>query len=109
MNNDTYTRPLHIVGIMQIRRCVFLDQHQLEQFMQYIERHTSLSANDIYSVVASLDQADLKDEQTVASLVSKLERLTNKPLSEQKRAEVIRIITTNQQQAGLLSLLKFFH
>lgn len=86
-----------------------MDSHQLDQFMKYIERHTSLSSDDILGVVQSLDNADFSDEKTVLQLVQTLERLTNKPLSKEKKQEVVRIITSNQQQAGLLSLLKFFH
>ncbi len=86
-----------------------MDQQQLEQFMGYIERHTSLSADDILGVVQSLDHADLSDETTVHGLVETLERLTHKPLSTEKKQEVIRIITANNQSSGLLSLLKFFH
>ncbi|GEM04314.1 hypothetical protein HMI01_13020 [Halolactibacillus miurensis] len=86
-----------------------MDQKQIEQFMGYIERHTSLSADDILKVVQSVDHADFSDETTVHGLVETLERLTHKELSPQKKQEVIRIITSNQQQSGLLSLLKFFH
>lgn len=86
-----------------------MDQQQLEQFMRYIERHTSLSADDILGVVQSLDHADFSDKATVHGLVETLERLTHKPLSDEKKQEVIRIITSNQQPSGLLSLLKFFH
>lgn len=86
-----------------------MDQQQLEQFMRYIERHTSLLADDISGVVQSLDHADFSDEATVQDLVETLERLTHKTLSAEKKKEVIRIITSNKQQSGLLSSLKFFH
>ena len=86
-----------------------MDQQQLEQFMRYIERHTSLSADDILGVEQSFDHADFSEETTVHGLVETLERLTHKTLSREKKQEVIRIITSNKQQSGLLSLLNFFH
>lgn len=55
-----------------------MDQQQLEHFMRYIERHTSLSADDILGVVQSFDHADFSDETTVHGLVETLERLTHK-------------------------------
>ena len=47
-----------------------MDQQQLEQFMRYIERHTSLSADDILGVVQSLDHAEFNDETTVHGVSS---------------------------------------
>lgn len=69
-----------------------------------IENKTNIKSSDIFNVADSLNDANLKDEETVRQLIKQLSNLANVPVSKDKEDSIVDAIIN---QNGLLDFRQF--
>ena len=79
-----------------------------KRIMDRIEESSNISVNEIYQIAQAIQFEDLSDESTVRSLVRRLSRLANRPVSQEKEDQIVRSIINNEIPASMESLQRFF-
>lgn len=73
-----------------------------------LKQNANIDSNDVYKIADSVKNADFSDESTVRSLVRRLSKMANKPLSKEKEDKIVQSITKNNMPKDIDSLSQLF-
>ncbi|WP_019414371.1 stage VI sporulation protein F [Paenisporosarcina sp. TG20] len=78
----------------------------LSNFFGNIEKKTGVNMNEVMKLVQSLQNADLKDEKTVRSVIRELALIAKKEVPKEKEEKIVKAILNNEVPKDFSSLLK---
>ncbi|MBL4952424.1 stage VI sporulation protein F [Neobacillus sp. OS1-32] len=61
-------------------------------FFKNIEKKTGVNMKDVFELANSLQHANFKDEKTVRSVIKRVSRLANKPVSRELEDQIVKTI-----------------
>lgn len=72
-----------------------------------IQQNANIDPQEILQIAQSVKDADFTDERTVRSLVRRLSRLANKPISKEKEDQIIESVVKKDIPLDIQSLNRF--
>jgi len=82
-----------------------MDNH----FFKNVENKTGVDMNEILKLVQSLQNANFKDEKTVRSIVKKVSRIANKPVSKELEDQMVQSIVQDGNKLDFNYLAKMMN
>ena len=82
-----------------------MDNH----FFKNVENKTGVDMNEILKLVQSLQNANFKDEKTVRSIVKKVSRIANKPVSKELEDQMVQPIVQDGNKLDFNYLAKMMN
>ena len=82
-----------------------MDNH----FFKKVENKTGVDMNEILKLVQSLQNANFKDEKTVRSIVKKVSRIANKPVSKELEDQMVQSIVQDGNKLDFNYLAKMMN
>ncbi|MDC3413060.1 stage VI sporulation protein F [Aquibacillus sp. 3ASR75-11] len=79
-----------------------------KDMFDHIQSSTDMKPDDLLSIVDSLGDADLSNDETVRNLVRNLSEMANQPISKEKEDTLVDTITNNNVPSDFSSLSKLF-
>ncbi|MFD2679735.1 stage VI sporulation protein F [Bacillus seohaeanensis] len=67
-------------------------------FFKNIEKKTGVNMNEVFELANSLQNANFKDEKTVRSVIKKVSRIANKPVSQEMENKIVKSIVNDGKQ-----------
>lgn len=64
-------------------------------FFKNIEKKTGVNMKDIFDLANSLQNANFKDEKTVRSVIKRVSKLANKPVSKDLEDQIVKTIVND--------------
>ena len=77
-------------------------------FFDNIEKQTKVNKEDIFKLAASVQNANLKDENVLRQLIQQVSLLAGRPVSKDKEEQIVKAIVNNNIPADLSSLSNLF-
>jgi len=77
-------------------------------FFDNIEKQTKVNKDDIFKLAASVQNANLKDENVLRQLIQQVSLLAGRPVSKEKEEQIVKAIVNNNIPADLSSLSNLF-
>lgn len=71
---------------------------------QSVEKKTGVSMDAIFQLVNSVQNANLKDEQTVRYLIQQVAKLANKSVSQDLEDQIVNTIVNNSQDVNFQTI-----
>jgi hypothetical protein len=68
------------------------------QFFKSIEKKTGVNMKDVLDLANSLQDADFKDEKTVRSVIQRVSKIANKPVSKDTENKIVESIVKDGKQ-----------
>lgn len=72
-----------------------------------IQQNANIDPQEILQIAQSVKDADFTDERTVRSLVRRLSRLANKPISKEKEDQIVESVVKKDIPLDIQSLNRF--
>ena len=66
-----------------------------EDIFKNIESKTNIKKEEIIKLASEVETCDLKDEDVLRSLIQKVSKLANKPISKERETEIINKVHQN--------------
>lgn len=82
-----------------------MDNH----FFKNVENKTGVDMNEILKLVQSLQNANFKDEKTVRSIIKKVSRIANKPVSKELENQMVQSIVQDGNKLDFNYLAKMMN
>lgn len=67
-----------------------------DNFFNKVERRTKVDKDTILSLAKELQENDLKNENTLKSVIQKLSKMTGKPVSEEQEKKIINAVINDK-------------
>ena len=68
------------------------------QFFKNIEKKTGVNMKDVLDLANSLQNANFKDEKTVRSVIKRVSKIANKPVSKETENKIVESIVKDGKQ-----------
>jgi Stage VI sporulation protein F len=68
------------------------------QFFKNIEKKTGVNMKDVMDLANSLQNANFKDEKTVRSVIKRVSKMANKPVSKETENKIVESIVKDGKQ-----------
>ncbi|MFZ0443577.1 MAG: stage VI sporulation protein F [Bacillus sp. (in: firmicutes)] len=68
------------------------------QFFKSIEKKTGVNMKDVLDLANSLQDANFKDEKTVRSVIQRVSKIANKPVSKDTENKIVESIVKDGKQ-----------
>jgi hypothetical protein len=68
------------------------------QFFKSIEKKTGVNMKDVLDLANSLQNANFKDEKTVRSVIQRVSKIANKPVSKDTENKIVESIIKDGKQ-----------
>ena len=68
------------------------------QFFKSIEKKTGVNMKDVLDLANSLQNANFKDEKTVRSVIQRVSKIANKPVSKDTENKIVESIVKDGKQ-----------
>ena len=68
------------------------------QFFKSIEKKTGVNMKDVLDLANSLQNANFKDEKTVRSVIQRVSKMANKPVSKETENKIVESIVKDGKQ-----------
>lgn len=63
-----------------------------DSFLNKVERKTNVSKDSILNIASKLNKNNLKDENTIRSVIDELAKLTNKEVSKEQSDKIVKAV-----------------
>lgn len=78
-------------------------------FFKNVEKKTGVNMKDILELANSLQNANFKDENTVRSVIRKVSRIANKPVSREMEEKIVQSIVKDGKQLDINAISKMIN
>lgn len=77
-----------------------------DSFFDKVEKKTNVSKKSIFDIASRLKDSDLKDENTIRSVIDELSSLTGKTVSKEQSDKIVKAVVGNQIPNNLEDMIK---
>lgn len=74
-------------------------------FLDKVERKTNVSKKSILDIAGRLKDGDLKDENTIRSVIDELSKLTGREVSKEQSDKIVKAVVGDQIPNNLESMI----
>lgn len=79
------------------------------QFYKNVEKKTGVNMNEIFALANSLQNANFKDEKTVRSIVRRVAKIANKPVSKEVEDKLVKSIVSDGNKLDMNTIAKMLN
>lgn len=79
------------------------------QFFKNIEKRTGVNMKEILDLANSLQNANFKDEKTIRSVIKRVSKIANKPVSKELENSIVESIIKDGKQIDFNTISKMIN